>query len=54
MKKTTRTFFKTSLATSLAVVATGSAGVMAAAPWAFVGSDTLTEVVRDAIAQCPP
>jgi len=52
MKKTTRTVFRTSLATSLAVVATGSAGVMAAAPYAFVGSDTLTEVTRDAIAQC--
>jgi hypothetical protein len=53
MKKTTRTIFKTSLATSLAVVATGSAAVMAAAPFTFVGSDTLTEVVRDSIAQCP-
>src|ERR1017187_516604 len=53
MKKTTRTFFKTSLATSLAVVATGSAGAMAAAPWTFVGSDTLTQVVQDSITNCP-
>jgi hypothetical protein len=52
MKKTTRTFFKTSLATSLAVVATGSAGVMAAAPYTFIGSDTMTEVTRDSITQC--
>jgi hypothetical protein len=49
MKTTNRIFIKTSLATSLAVVATGSAGVMAAASYNFVGSDTLTEVVRDAI-----
>lgn len=53
MKKTTRTIFKTSLATSLAVVATGSAGVMAAgAPYTFVGSDTITEVVKDSINGC--
>lgn len=51
MKKTTRTFLKTTLATSLAVVATGSTGAMAA--WTFVGSDTLTEVVNDAIGICP-
>jgi hypothetical protein len=53
MKKTARTIFKTSLATSLAVVATGSAAVMAAGPFTVVGSDTLTEVVRDSITQCP-
>lgn len=51
MKTKTRTIIKTSLATSLAVVATGSAGAMAAAPYTFVGSDTLTEVVRDSITQ---
>jgi hypothetical protein len=53
MKKTTRTIFKTTLATSLAVVATGSTAAMAVGPFTFVGSDTLTEVVRDSIAQCP-
>jgi hypothetical protein len=51
MKKHARTVLKTTLATSLAVVATGSAGVMAAGPYTFVGSDTLTEVVRDSITQ---
>jgi hypothetical protein len=39
---------KTSLATSLAIVATGSAGVTAAT-YSFVGSDTLTEVVQDSL-----
>lgn len=47
MKTKTRTIIKTSLATSLAVVATGSAGIAAA--YTFVGSDTLTEIVRDSI-----
>jgi len=50
MKSTRRTILKTTLATSLAVVATGSAGAMAS--WTFVGSDTLTEVVKGSITGC--
>ena len=49
MKTQTSTILKTSLATSLAIVATGSTAVMAAAPYAFVGSDTLTEVIKKSI-----
>jgi hypothetical protein len=49
MNTTKRTILKTSLATSLAVVATGSGVVMAAAPYTFVGSDTLTQVIQRSI-----
>jgi hypothetical protein len=46
----TKTVAKTSLATSLAVVAAGASGIgIAGATYSFKGSDTLTEVVRDAI-----
>jgi hypothetical protein len=41
MEKATRTVLRTSLATMLVVVVTGSAGVMAGPPWILVGSDTL-------------
>ena len=44
----TRTVVKTSLATSLAVVAAGASGA-GLASYTFSGSDTLTEVVRDSI-----
>lgn len=45
-----KTVAKTSLATSLAVMTAGASGT-GLAIWSFRGSDTLTEVVRDAIQQ---